>query len=703
MNLMRPLTGGMPFPMRNPEESMPDRILSDLNPSQREAVSWDPKPLLVLAGAGSGKTRILTRRIAFLIRSGVPAFQVLGVTFTNKAAQEMKARVQKLVDQEVWVSTFHSTCLRILRVEGAGVGIDPNFGVYDESDQKTLIKECIKELNLNEKQIHPKAVRERIQRAKDFLLTPGQYAEKSADIFEETVARVYQLYEKKLAKLRSLDFGDLIMKTVQLYDRHPHSLEHWQDRFRHILIDEYQDTNHAQYRLIRLLADRYRQITVVGDPDQSIYAWRGADIRNILNFEKDYPECGIIKMEQNYRSTQVILDAANELIKRNEIRKPKDLWTEKKGGEKIRIFQARDEREEADHVIESILRSRSEGIPLADQVIFYRTHAQSRVIEDVLRRFNVPYRIVGGVRFYDRKEIKDIIAYLKVLALPHDDLSLQRIINVPARGIGKKAVELIAAAAKARDLSLDDYLHEKGSLDALPPRSRKAVSTFVQVIDSLRVAAGKLPLGELLEKVLERSGYLQALELEKTAEAAERIENIEEFFSVVREYEEEKGKDTTLSGFLEDISLMTNLDAWDQGTNVLTLMTLHMAKGLEFPHVFIVGLEEGIFPSGNPYLEDREDLEEERRLCYVGVTRAKERLHMSFASQRRIYGSVQHNLPSRFINELPAELILMEGSSYGGLSRPDYGLDEVVSDDDIELEFDDGLDGDDVRNRILFD
>jgi len=638
----------------------PDSVLDNLNEAQREAVAWGHAPLLIIAGAGSGKTRILTHRIAHLISQGIPSFNILGVTFTNKAAQEMKARVQKLVSHDVWVSTFHSTCLRILRMDGAAIGLDPRFSIYDEHDQLTLVKECIKELNLNEKQAHPKGVREQIQRAKDFLMTPFQYLEKSQDMFEGNVGKVYQLYEEKMAKLKACDFGDLIMKTVFLFDRKPAILEGWQDRFQHILIDEYQDTNHAQYRLVKLLASKRRQITVVGDPDQSIYAWRGADINNILNFEVDYPECGMIKMERNYRSTSVILDAANALIRRNQLRKAKDLWTEKKGGDPIRIFEACDEKEEARYVVDQIQRHVQNGRTLADQVIFYRIHAQSRIYEDVLRRFNIPYKIVGGIRFYDRREIKDLIAYLKIIQNPHDDVSLKRILNVPTRGIGKKAYEILASYGQSKKCSFDEVLRDSKEIQELTPKIKNSIAGFYQFIETLRGKQNELAVSEILTKILEFTGYVEELEAERTIEAKSRIENIEEFFSVINDFEEEQageGKSGLLEKFLESISLMTDLDAWDNGTNVLTLMTFHTAKGLEFPIVYMVGLEEGIFPNVKSYSDDPHDLEEERRLCYVGITRCKELLYFMYARERRLHGAKQYNLPSRFLNEVPRETI----------------------------------------------
>jgi DNA helicase-2/ATP-dependent DNA helicase PcrA len=671
--------------------------LSKLNPAQKEAVTWNHTPLLILAGAGSGKTRILTHRIAYLVSQGVRPYNILGVTFTNKAAGEMRSRVSRLVNADVWVSTFHSTCLKILRMDGQAIEIDRHFSVYDESDQLALIKECLRELNMNEKQIHPKGIRERIQRAKDSLTTPYQYAEKAPDIFEEAVAKIYKLYEEKLAKLKACDFGDLIMKTVLLYDRHPEILAVWQDRFQHILIDEYQDTNHAQYRFVKLLAEKKRQITVVGDPDQSIYAWRGADIRNILNFEKDYPECGIIRMEQNYRSSPVILGAANELIRRNTIRKHKELWTERSDGAKIDLFEARDEKDEAEFVVNQILQYGQLGKTLADQVVFYRVHAQSRILEDVLRRMKIPYKIVGGVRFYDRKEIKDLIAYLKVTAFPHDDVSLKRILNVPARGIGKKAMETLEAYAKLHQCPLRESLKQIDKVEDASPKLRRTVKVFYELLDSLHREQKNMKVSDILEQILDKTGYIAELQAEKTIESQARVENIEEFFSVIQDFEENDkpdGENSPLESFLESICLITDLDTWDQGSDVLTLMTLHTAKGLEFPIVYMVGLEEGIFPNVQAYSDDIEDIEEERRLCYVGITRSKDKLHMSYARERRLYGSWQHNLPSRFLNEIPSDLFESTGAS---LLREDF--DDPFSDEEIESD----EDSDEKNNRILFD
>ncbi len=678
-----------------------DSLLVSLNPEQKKAVQAPDGPLLVLAGAGSGKTRILTTRIAYLISKGVPSFQILGVTFTNKAAEEMKLRVNRLVHQEVWVSTFHSTCLKILRLDGEGVGLARNFSIYDDHDQLVLIKECVQELHINDRQINPKGVREEIQRAKDFLLTPQAYEETVGDSFQEAARKIYERYEQKLSEANACDFGDLILKTVFLFDQKANILKTWQDRFRHILIDEYQDTNHAQYRLIRHLASRYRNITVVGDPDQSIYAWRGADIRNILDFEKDYPDAHVIKLEQNYRSTGRVLAAANALIEFNTMRKPKALWTEEKEGEKISLFEAQDEREEAHFVVQKILEYRKQGRKFSDCVVFYRLHAQSRIFEDTLRRHHIPYRIIGGIRFYDRREIKDLIAYLKVIAAPEDFVSYKRIVNVPNRGIGKKTIEALEQYRQSKKVSFDQTLAEVNHIEGIGAKAKASLRDFWKLIQSLRLEKPELSASQLLEAILERTGYLKELELERTFESKIRIDNIQEFFSVAQEFEENwepseeeinlqgrKGpKEGLLEEFLESISLITDLDTWDGGSDSLTLMTLHMAKGLEFPIVFIVGMEEEIFPHVHSFGESVEDLEEERRLCYVGITRAREKLYLAYAAARRLYGYRSHNLPSRFLNEIPSHLF--EESSRLEVS-PDF--DERIVPDEEE-----------VKRRILFD
>ena len=697
---------------------MAEHLLNNLNPSQKDAVTWPPvRPLLILAGAGSGKTRILTHRIAYLIEHGVPAFNILGVTFTNKAAHEMRNRIERLVAQRVWVSTFHSTCLRILRQDGPAIELDRNFIIYDEYDQLQVIKECVAELKLDEKKVNPKAVREEIQRSKDFLVLPDQYLAKAMDLFQDSAGKVYKLYESRMCRLKACDFGDLILKTVVLFDKNPAVLKAWQDRFQHILIDEYQDTNHAQYRFVKLLASARRQITVVGDPDQSIYAWRGADIKNILNFETDYPDAGAIRMEQNYRSTPVILDAANHLIRNNQMRRPKALWTEQKGGAKIDLYNAEDEIAEAKYVVGNVVKYKTQGRTFADQVIFYRVHAQSRVMEEELMRANIPYKIVGGTRFYDRKEIKDVIAYLRIVAYPNDEVSLKRVINVPTRGIGKKAVETLESEARGR--TWEDVLQDLPNIKGLTPRVQKSLGAFHAWLQKLRKKQSEMTIHEILERILEDTGYVSVLEAERTPEAQARLENIEEFFSVIEDYREQfvdeqnseiassslqtprndviasEAKQSQLMSFLDSIELVTNLDAWDQGTNVLTLMTLHTAKGLEFPIVYMVGLEEGIFPHVNSFAGSSDEIEEERRLCYVGITRAREKLHLSYATERLMYGATHLNLPSRFLNEIPTGLfdvrtLYTPGVYKGSDEEEDQDVaGHSIHDSDPVIEFDD--------------
>lgn len=647
----------------NTRPSLTDLILQDLNPSQKQAVTWPfEKPLLVLAGAGSGKTRVLTRRIAYLLNQGVPSFSVLGITFTNKAAEEMRRRVKQLGRQEVWISTFHSACLRILREESVHLNLRRDFMIYDGQDQLALLKECLKEMNIPARQVHPKGAREMIQKAKDFLMSPYQFIEKAGDDYEERVGKVYACYEKKLARLGALDFGDLLLKTVFLFDRNPKILETWQDRLRYILIDEYQDTNHAQYRFVKLLASKYKQITVVGDPDQLIYGWRGADIRNILNFKEDYAVGGVIKLEQNYRSPAVILDAANALIQHNTLREPKLLWGEKGEGEKITIYEAADEKDEANFVVEEILKYKKSGRSLNEMAIFYRVHAQSRVLEDRLRRVKIPYRIFGGIRFYDRREIKDLLAYLRAVAFPQDDVSLKRILNVPGRGIGKKALELLEEFQRKLGLSLDETLHRAERIPALGSKTQKAIRDFTRMMNAWRKRKDDLSIQKLLEEIIKETRYVELLEEERTVEARARIENIEEFFSVIDDFEgnasfsgDAVGGD--LVGFIESISLLTDIDTWEGGAHCLTLMTLHCAKGLEFPIVFMVGLEAGLFPYFTSSAEGADHLEEERRLCYVGITRTQEKLYLTYAHSRRLYKSIHHNLPSRFLTEIPPRLL----------------------------------------------
>jgi len=665
-----------------------DRILAGLNEAQKEAVTYEGGPLLILAGAGSGKTKALTHRIAFFLSRGVPSFNILGVTFTNKAAGEMRERVQRLVKREVWISTFHSTCLRMLRQEAQAAGLKKDFSIYDDNDQLVLIKECLAELNYVERQINPKAIREAISRAKDYLKGPAAIAAQIGDYFDEVTARTYELYQKKLSAYQALDYGDLIMKTVELLDLNPAVLEAYQERFRYILIDEYQDTNHAQYRFVRCLARKYQNITVVGDPDQSIYSWRGADITNILNFEKDYPNAKWVKLEQNYRSTMNILGAANSLIAHNARRKHKDLWSENGHGDRITLVEGGDEKEEALYVVRQILQYKSQDMRLEDMVIFYRVHAQSRIFEDMLRQFNVRYRIVGGVRFYDRREIKDLMAYLKVMAFPQDELSLKRILNVPARGVGKKTFDLLEAYRKEQSLPLYEAIHAADRISGIGAKVKNSLRGFVRFIEDLKAGKRDLSPKEALERILDETGYLNELQAERTIESQSRIENIREFLGVAQEFEEnglEENRGRMIESFIESLSLQTDLDTWDAEADTLTLMTLHTAKGLEFSVVFMVGLEEGIFPHSNSLGESAEEIEEERRLCYVGMTRAKVKLHLTYASSRKLYGVRGFNLPSRFLNEIPHELY--EAFSARGF----YGDADSSHDDDDVIEFD-GID-----------
>jgi DNA helicase II / ATP-dependent DNA helicase PcrA len=682
-----------------------DRLFSELNPEQKKAViAPHDAPLLVLAGAGSGKTRILTLRIAHLTLNHVPSFQILGVTFTNKAANEMRYRVERLVRSDVWISTFHSACLRILRQDGKHIGLRSNFVIYDAYDQLVLIKDVLKELGKSDRQVNPKGVREAIQRAKDFLLTPRAFQEQAEDAFESSVAEVYELYEQKLMRSNACDFGDLIFKAVSLFDQHPNVLQVWQNRFQYMLIDEYQDTNHAQYRMARLLGDQSRRVTVVGDPDQSIYAWRGADIKNILNFERDYIGCHIVKLEQNYRSTGHILSAANALIESNVTRKPKSLWTDHEDGEKISLYEADSEKEEAAFIVREILKHQDEGKALSEAVVFYRLHAQSRVLEEALRKFNIPYRIVGGVRFYDRKEIKDMIAYLRVIAFREDEVSFKRVVNTPNRGIGKKTLEVFDLFMRSQNVNWNEALQNLHQITAVGPKARQSLSGFYNLIESLRAQKLDRSVSKLLKEILVATGYQRALESERTIEAQARLENIQEFFSAIQDFEEnwksprgltENGKgqppyEGLLEAFLESISLTTDLDEWDGGSNSLTLMTLHSAKGLEFPIVYMVGMEEEIFPHVNAFTGDDRDLEEERRLCYVGITRAKRKLTLTYAHSRRLYGFQKFNLPSRFLSEIPSSLYEETHS----MLSPAYDFDDA-DDNPIPIT--------ETKRRILFD
>ncbi|GGH33378.1 DNA helicase PcrA [Paenibacillus segetis] len=636
--------------------------INSLNPQQREAVITTEGPLLIMAGAGSGKTRVLTHRIAYLISTRkAPPWAILAITFTNKAAREMQDRVSRLVGSEgrdIWVSTFHSMCVRILRKDIERIGFTSNFSILDSTDQLSVIRGCMKDLNIDTKKFEPKAVQSVISTAKNELITPQQYEQKVGDYFEGIAAKVYTMYQKRLRNNNSLDFDDLIMKTIELFKNVPEVLEFYQKKFQYIHVDEYQDTNRAQYMLCRMLADKHHRICVVGDSDQSIYRWRGADITNILNFEGDYPEATTILLEQNYRSTSTILNAANEVIGRNTGRKPKKLWTDKADGDKIKVYRADSEHAEGYFVTSEIQKDIKDGRLYSEHAILYRTNAQSRVIEEILIKSDIPYQIVGGIKFYDRKEIKDLLAYLRLLSNPDDDISLTRIINVPKRGIGDTTVAKLAAAAAERGTSIYRVLHTVDDL-GFAGKTRNALVDFYDMIVALHRMVEYLTVTELTEKILEMSHYRLELQNENTLESRSRLENIDEFLSVTMEFEK-NSEDKTLVSFLTDLALIADIDSMndtedDKPGDAVVLMTMHSAKGLEFPVVFIVGMEEGVFPHSRAFL-DNEELEEERRLAYVGITRAEEKLFLSCAQMRTLYGRTTANAPSRFLEEIPDEL-----------------------------------------------
>ncbi len=634
--------------------------LESLNPQQRQAVEHTQGPLLVVAGAGSGKTRVLTYRIAHMIHSHhIEPYRILAVTFTNKAAQEMKERVRAIVGpqaDEVWVSTFHSSCVQILRREAHHLGYQRNFLIFDSSDQKVVMRDCLKELNLDPKKFEPRAIMAGISGAKNELLSPEAFDAQAADFWQNTVARVYKKYQAKLAENNAMDFDDLIINTVALWQQFPDILRKYQERFQYVLVDEYQDTNHAQYVLVNLLAQGHRNLCVVGDEDQSIYGFRGADIRNILDFEEDYPEAVVVKLEENYRSSQTILEAANTLIANNTQRKEKALWTQSDQGPNLAFFQGRDEREEAAYVADVIAadvkeRQRS----LTDFTILYRTHAQSRNFEDAFMRRGIAYRIVSGLRFYERKEIKDFMAYLRLLHNPMDNYSFRRIVNVPRRGIGDVTVAKVEEFALSQGLSLYEALEALDNVPGLAARFRKGLGEFFTMMEDLRAEAASTDLTTLAEMVLQRTGYEKALTDEKTLEAETRWENVKEFLSVTRQFEKEH-PGSELGDFLEHVALISDADAYEPGAAVVSMMTFHAAKGLEFPVVFMVGLEDGIFPHSRSLYEP-EQMEEERRLAYVGITRAQEELYLTCAQMRTIFGQQGYNPVSQFVDEIPAELV----------------------------------------------
>ncbi len=632
-------------------------LLESLNPVQRQAVQHAEGPLLLLSGAGSGKTRVITHRIAYLLRHHrVSPFNLLAVTFTNKAAGEMKSRLEELVGEEttklIWVSTFHASCARILRRDIERLGYSRSFTIYDTVDQLAVIKEILKKLQMREELNNPKAVLSQISKAKNDFVTPEMYMQTADGYFEENIAKVYPEYQGYLRENNSLDFDDLIGLTVELFNSCPDVLQYYQGKFRYILVDEYQDTNRGQYLLVHALAKEHQNICAVGDDDQSIYSWRGADINNILDFEKDYSETTVLRLEQNYRSTQNILSAAYEVVRNNRLRKEKKLWTENSTGAPIDCYEAIDEVDEAKYVIRQIREARLQGLKHGDCVIFYRINAQSRAFEEALRGANMPYQIVGGVRFYERMEIKDLIAYLRVIVNPEDSISLRRIINVPRRGIGGTTLGKLEDFADEEQIDLFSALRRVDEISTLRVAAKLKIQEFSQLIESFDPAR---PPVEIINELLDVTDYLTFLKSDNTIEAMGRVENVSEFISAAARYEGNE-PEPTLSGFLELITLVADVDDMDDKSDVVTLMTLHSAKGLEFPIVFMAGVEEGSLPHQRAFADEAE-LEEERRLCYVGLTRARERASLSHARTRRIHGAEDYRMPSRFIEEIPPDLI----------------------------------------------
>lgn len=631
-----------------------------LNPQQAEAVINTEGPMLIMAGAGSGKTKVLTCRVANLLQKGVRPYRILAITFTNKAAAEMRERVNNMsgpAAKDVWLFTFHAFCARFLRMEIDKLpGYGGNFAIYDTADSQNLIKQILKEMNLDDKRFQPSGILSRISNAKNALQDAAAFARQAGDFYEQKVADIYSRYEQKLQLNNALDFDDLLMLSIKLLQENKEVREKYQDRFDYLLVDEYQDTNHAQYLLTKFLAAKHRNICVVGDADQSIYGWRGADIQNILDFEKDYPDAKVIKLEQNYRSTQIILDAANAVIENNTGRKPKNLWTENKSGADIIYFQAVDERDEARFVIEQLQNlQRTENKKLGDMAILYRTNTQSRIFEEMLIKSGISYNMVGGLKFYERKEIKDIIAYLRVIFNPADSLSLLRIINVPKRGIGDASLAKIQAYAAANSVSLFEAVSNAAAIDGLSSRFISKLDDLAGIIFELMNLASEAPVEDLIDRVLRDTGYLEELENERTPQAQSRIDNLHELISVAQEFAASE-EENNLENFLAHVALVSDIDDTELGEDAITLMTLHSSKGLEFPVVFLVGMEEGLFPHARTLMDETE-IEEERRLCYVGITRAKEKLFLSSTKMRTIYGNTVTYPPSRFLQEIPARLV----------------------------------------------
>ena len=646
-------------------------ILKGLNDKQYEAVTKTQGPCLVIAGAGSGKTKVLTHKIAYLIEhEGAKPWDILAITFTNKAANEMKERITNLIGEaakDIWMGTFHSICVKILRRFIDRIGFDSSFIIFDTSDQKTLVKGCLRDLGIDDKMFTDRSVLSEISNAKNEMLEPDQYQLRAnGDFRKEKIATVYELYQKRLKENNAIDFDDIINYTIKILLENPDIMEYYSNKFKYVLVDEYQDTNKSQFTLVTMLASKHGNITVVGDNDQGIYSFRGADISNILNFEKDFPGTKIIKLEQNYRCTGNILKAANAVIKNNEVKYKKELWTQNEEGNLPKVYQAKNEYDEGAYVVEQIEHlKREEYYKYSDFAILYRMNTQSRAIEDILRRENIPYKIIGGLKFYERKEIKDIIAYLRLIQNGNDNLSLKRIINEPKRGIGKTSLDKVEQLSMQTGISMYEIIKnaEQYGLNRVYLNSRE----FVNCIEELKAKKEELPISELIKQTLKKSGYTKALENENTIEAENRIENLDEFLTVAIEFEEQEAENT-LSAFLEGITLSSDIDNLEEDEDYVTLMTLHSAKGLEFPVVFLVGMEEGIFP-GYKSISEPTELEEERRLCYVGITRAKEHLFLTCSKQRTIFGSTSYNPVSRFLGEIPEDLLEGYEEAFGETSN----------------------------------
>ena len=661
--------------------------LANLNPQQQAAVENINGPMLILAGAGSGKTKVLTCRIAHLLELGVPPYKILAITFTNKAAKEMRSRVDDMVGpaaKDVWLYTFHAFCARFLRREIEVLGThQSNFAIYDAADQKNLLKSILKDMNLDEKRFPPAALQNAISNAKNQMQSAAAFARLAGDFFEQKAAEVYVQYEKRLLANNAMDFDDLLMLTVKILEGSPEVREKYQQRFSYIMIDEYQDTNRTQYLLTRYLAGDEGNLCVVGDADQSIYGWRGADIRNILDFEKDYPNAKLLKLEQNYRSTTVILDAANAVIENNTGRKPKKLWTKNPVGAAITYYNAMDERDEARFVVEQAQQLiRSGRFSYGDMAVLYRVNTQSRVFEEMLIKSGISYSMVGGVKFYDRKEIRDVMAYLKLLYNPYDTLSLQRIINVPKRGIGQTTVNKLQDYANVQGISLFEVITNVAAVPGLSPRFIAKLEEMSGILFDLMAEVDTVPVEQLIDDVMHKTGYLEELMAERTPQSESRAENLQELISVAQDFLKDEGEEKTLARFLEHVALVSDIDDAQLDNDKFTLMTLHSAKGLEFPVVFLAGMEEGLFPHSRSLMDD-EELEEERRLCYVGITRAKQLLYLTGAKTRTIYGQTNYSEPSRFLEEIPDKLVheyqrpSMTGFGYrnteGYKSRGGYG------------------------------